>query len=520
MNLSGPRFTGILSVRPTGFIFLLTVILLFGGLGRAPVYILDEARNAQAAREMLQRRDFIVPTFNGRLRAHKPPIHYYFMALAYSVFGVSAFAARFFSAVMGVLTIFVTGYFVRRYVNSRSALRTVAVLLASTHFLFEFRLAVPDPYLIFFVGSGIFCFFAYTRERAVGWLLLSALAAGLAVLAKGPMALLLPGCALAGWLLTTGQAKILFSWNILLFLSIVLVIALPWYIAVHLATQGAFTREFFLQHNIGRFEQAMEGHGGNFMMVPLFVVLGLLPFSVWLPETVRQRQLFGGHPLFVLAGWVTAVTIVFFGISGTKLPNYPMICYPFVALLIGQSLAQATTRRYPLLLLLAVALLLLAGAGLIIQTDPAVRMARHWAFIFIIPVIAAAMALWVSKRQGLQPALLVVFAGYLAFNVLGLGFTYPAIYRQNPVSKTLPLLKAKHIYAYKIYNPAYNFYLDSPVTMLHDEKALARLLAQKKNAIVLSRESELPSAGSVPFRVLAKEKDLFERPTTVVFTGR
>ena len=56
--------------------------LLFSGLGKTPIYILDEARNAQCAREMLQRKDFVIPTFNNELRQQKPPLHFYAMMTA------------------------------------------------------------------------------------------------------------------------------------------------------------------------------------------------------------------------------------------------------------------------------------------------------------------------------------------------------------------------------------------------------------------------------------------------------
>ena len=90
------------------WLFIIAAVLLFTGIGSTPMYILDEARNAQAAREMMERNDWIVPTFNGELRPHKPPLHYYFMQLAYRAFGMNAFAARFFSAVFGWLTLWIT----------------------------------------------------------------------------------------------------------------------------------------------------------------------------------------------------------------------------------------------------------------------------------------------------------------------------------------------------------------------------------------------------------------------------
>ena len=73
--------------------------------GAYPLYILDEAKNSEAAREMLISGNFWEPTFNESLRTDKPPLHYFFMMLSYSLFGVGPFAARFFSAIAGAFTV-------------------------------------------------------------------------------------------------------------------------------------------------------------------------------------------------------------------------------------------------------------------------------------------------------------------------------------------------------------------------------------------------------------------------------
>ena len=52
----------------------LSALLLFPGLGKTPLWIYDEVRNAECAREMYERGDWIVPTFNGGLRTLKPPL--------------------------------------------------------------------------------------------------------------------------------------------------------------------------------------------------------------------------------------------------------------------------------------------------------------------------------------------------------------------------------------------------------------------------------------------------------------
>ena len=134
------------------FAFLLYTI----NNGAFSIYILDEAKNTECAREMFEKGDWIVPTFNYNLRTDKPPLHYFFVMGSFKLFGVNEWAARFFSGVFGALTILITFLYTRRFANRKTALWTVFALLASVHLCIQFHLAVPDPYLIFFLPGAFF----------------------------------------------------------------------------------------------------------------------------------------------------------------------------------------------------------------------------------------------------------------------------------------------------------------------------------------------------------------------------
>jgi 4-amino-4-deoxy-L-arabinose transferase-like glycosyltransferase len=505
-------------------LFLVAAVLLWAGLGRAPVYILDEAKNAQAAREMMERHDWIVPTFNAELRPHKPPLHYYFMWAAYRMFGVNAASARFFSALMGWLTIFSTWAFAKRFINAGTAFWAAVALTCSTHFLFEFHLAVPDPYLIFFITAGLFTFYAFIRENRFYWLLLSAISLGLASLAKGPVALALPSLAALIWLLFQRRWKQLFSPKWLVYAAVVALVAVPWYVVVHRATNGAFTRGFFLEHNINRFEKPMEGHGGLFILVPLFVLIGLLPLSVFTGEAVKKWRVYASTELATLSACVVTVFVVFFAVSGTKLPNYPMPCYPFAAVLLGfwidKSIRETSRgKSYPFILLTVLNTILLIGAFIGLGIEPAVKDISYWALVLLVPVLASAFSLYQYKKAGLQTALTGLVAGYIVFNALFMMVAYPAIYRRNPIAKTRHLLPvAEPAYAYKEYNPAYNFYLQRPVIVLSTPAAVRQVLLAHPDALILSRENYLEELNGLPVKVLARERDLFEYPVTVVLS--
>src|SRR5690606_22813978 len=177
--------------------------------------ILDEAKNAEAAREMFVNNDWLVPTFNGELRTDKPPLHYWFMMISYKLFGVSAFSARLLSAVFGVLPILSTFHYTKKFLNRKIAILTTFTLCSSIFFMQEFHLAVPDPYLIFFVSFALFEFYDFYLNNKLVDRFAFYFALGLGTLAKGPVAIALPGLIALVFLLTKRD----FNWRTLIRLN-------------------------------------------------------------------------------------------------------------------------------------------------------------------------------------------------------------------------------------------------------------------------------------------------------------
>ncbi len=81
-------------LRHQAWIVLVAGIVFFAGLGRPRLWDDDESKNARCAQEMLDRGDWVVPTFDFRLRPDKPALFYWLAMISYNLFGVSEFAAR------------------------------------------------------------------------------------------------------------------------------------------------------------------------------------------------------------------------------------------------------------------------------------------------------------------------------------------------------------------------------------------------------------------------------------------
>ena len=505
-------------------LIFLSAILFFPSLGKMPLWIYDEVRNAECAREMWERNDVVVPTFNGELRALKPVLHYYFMWAGYDIFGLNEWGARFFSAVFGLLTIMLTYFYVAKYSTRFKAFICCCVLLASTHFLFEFRMSVPDPYLIFLNTLSLFAFYQYFKERTLSPLIIGSIAFGLGILAKGPVALALPGLSILVWLIWERDWKKIFHPHILLAAVIVLAVALPWYIAVHYATDGAWTRGFFIDNNLGRFSEPMEGHGGLFIIVPLFILLGLLPYSIFIGESVKEFKSQLNHSFFKLAFVVMLVFTVFYSISGTKLPNYPMPCYPFVAIVLGNFISDAyqnkiKSRLYPFIILLIINIVIPIGLYLGIKNEVELKGLENEAFITIMLPIAAITSLFLYRKKGFKMAVTALMIFYTLFNLVFFNYLYPAIYINNPLSKTInEVKKYDTVIGYKIFHPSFTFYLKDRVKVFDDRDSLALFLKGNK-ALILSRLNLTNELDSLHLKTVAAHHDLFESHTTVLMTN-
>lgn len=508
--------------RPSYFwwLFALLAFLLLFRLGATPIYILDEAKNAECAREMMQHNDFIVPTFNGELRTDKPPLHYFFMMAAYKMFGTTEFAARFFSAIMGLLTVLVMYQYTKRLFNAFAAFCAALVLVCSTHFLFEFRLSVPDPYLIFFITLGLFSAFTWLQENNRTQLYIAAAALGLATLAKGPVAIALPGLCVLTWIILNKKWKTAFTWHLIPAFILLSAIAVPWYVAVDKATNGEWTKGFFIDNNLNRFSDPQEGHGGFFLLTLIFMVVGLLPFISFIGEAVKQRRKIFTNSLVKFSAIVTVVFLIFFSLASTKLPNYAMPCYPFAAVVLGSFIAsllnkEIASKKYPYYILLVFTLIVpVAGYFAIAQEAEAKDVNWLPLFLLVTPLIfittAFARTTWERKIK-------IIFLSYCIFNIIGLQYVYPLLYNQNPVAKTIDIVKQyPNVYCYNILNSGYRFYMDKNIPRTYEASVLSHWLDSTKNAIVITRTDYLDSLKGLPLQEIARHHDIFELPTTVI----
>jgi 4-amino-4-deoxy-L-arabinose transferase-like glycosyltransferase len=333
-----------------GHYVLLTLVwagLFLPNLGGPSLWDIDEGNNAECAHEMYQSGNFIVPTFNYKLRVDKPVLLYWLQALAYHVCGTNEGSARLPSALASLLAVWTTYELGRRLFGVFAALLAAIVLASSVAFCVAGHFANPDALLNLCTLLSLWCFWNHYTRR--GWWLWGAGAAcALGVLAKGPVALVLPTATTFLFLLVRRELRRFLDSRLLGAALIFILVAVPWYVWVGVETKGEWLVGFFWKHNVQRAVGVMENHRGPFYYYVLVLIAGLMPWSVFLGPTLwyafrrgvktetDDRTQTGKR--FLLC-WV-AVWLLFFTAARTKLPNYILPLYPAMALLTASFLDE------------------------------------------------------------------------------------------------------------------------------------------------------------------------------------
>jgi len=483
--------------------------------------MLDEAKNAGSAAEMIRRHDYFVPTFNGEFH-DKPALQYFFMIAGYKLFGVNAFGARIFSVVMGILSVMSIYWFSARVLNKQAAFFASLIYIGSLQMAVQFRLAVPDPYLLFCLTTGWFCFYLGYKTKDSKYLYAFYALVGLGFLAKGPIAFALPGLSILIFLLSQREltVKKLSELRLIPGAVITLIVALPWYIGSGIATNWEWPRYFFFTHNIDRYVNTFEGHSGFTFDVVVIAIAALLPSSVFIPQAVvlaiRNRR---ENPFFALALSISMAVLGFFFFSKTLLPSYPAPCIPFLAILLGyyvqQQSTSTTSMKVSAIAALIICLAIPVAAYVALDQDPLLApLSDRWMLFLVVP-IGAIIALYFVIDNKVSKAMYAWTGSFMLLLLLVFTWLLPQVDAQNPVAKSKEIVKGDVAY-YKRVNSSFVFYYQKPIPKLEDPEQVRAFIMEHPEATIISTMSDWKEIPPADFKIVFRSKDLFESPESIV----
>jgi 4-amino-4-deoxy-L-arabinose transferase-like glycosyltransferase len=307
----------------------------------------DEGRYAEIPREMLARGEWIVPYLQGEPYLDKPPLMYWLVMGSFRIFGEHDWSARLIPAMAIQGCILIAYLFGRRSLGERAAFWGALALSLAPGFVSVGRLLVLDGLLAFCVTLSIFTAFEAVRGDHFrwGWWLVSAIACGLGILTKGPIALLLlaPPLFAHQWLT---QSSTVIGWRRwMIYAAVIMAVVLPWYLMMMLRVP-TFARYFFWEQNVVRFFSPFDHQRPVWFYGPV-LLLGLLPGSLLAIPFARfllsgnEREASIRSPalgfMLLAGGWC----LLFFTLSGCKLPTYILPAFPFLALSLGVYFVQS-----------------------------------------------------------------------------------------------------------------------------------------------------------------------------------
>lgn len=316
------------AVRP-GIAFSLMAaaifIAFFWNLGAVPLYDLDEGAFSEATREMLASGNYITPHRDGEPRYDKPVLIYWLQALSVKLGGLDELSLRLPSALAASLWAWALYLFARPRLDATGATVAVLLMINSLQVGIIAKAATADALLNLWLALALFDIYRYAEQpsrtrpwRCYLWM-------GLGFLTKGPVAVLFPFLISLVYFLSLHRFR---DWLRALFdplgWLLFLVLVLPWHLAIYLDSGTGFFESFYLHHNLGRYEDAIHGHGGFPFYYVVVVPLILLPFSGWFLHLL-PRVPGGLKDPFDRFLWLWfAAVVLFFSFSGTQLPHYAL----------------------------------------------------------------------------------------------------------------------------------------------------------------------------------------------------
>lgn len=455
-----------------GLPFFIVFIAFFANLGGVPLFDLDEGAFAEATREMLLSGNFAATYLDGEPRYDKPIFSYWMQAISISLFGLNEWAIRLPSAIAGSLWVYVGYRFAKQQFNPTTALYFAVMMSLVLWVMIIARAGTADAWLNLFITLTVINIWRYQQSPEKRHLLATYFWMALGVLTKGPVAILVPLLTAVISFVIQKKHKLLLTalFNPLGWLVLIAVVS-PWLIMVYQEQGVGFFYGFIFEHNVNRFSQTKEQHGGQWFYFVLLLPVILLPFSAACFSLIKRLKEIVKSPLeqFLLI-WFTVV-FVLVSVSQTQLPHYVLYGITGLVLVIAHHRKQLLNRAWHFSLPLGfmafcTALPLLIPQFINDKMNYEMELLRQYTQYFdtqyliicaVLLIAAFAMAFYSKWTVTKRLVAIGVLQAVMVFNVVIEGI---AGLQQDPIVNAAELSRKqqKSVVAYLIKMPSFSVY--------------------------------------------------------------
>ena len=506
--------------------------VFFLALGANSIWDANEAFYVETPRQMVERGDYITPSFNDAERLNKPVLSYWIVAGLYQVFGVSVGVERLAIA-LGAMGILAAAFLIGRALRSTTTGVLAALMLATApRLVMHARRIFIDIHITAFMGLTLACFVLAERHpnHRRRYLLLMYVCMGLGVLIKGPIAVVLPAVVCALWFTTERRWSDVRRMALLPGAAIVLAIVVPWYAALVVRHGWAPVTGFFLGENVDRYLTSMvPGDARPFWWYIPVLFSDLFPWAPLLVVplvTAAPRWGRGAAAPDVAGGirrllwwWVVGIVAVF-SLSQTKQDLYIFPIVPAVAVLVADALVQFEFGRHHRglkILLALVAGVSIAAGALIAHLFRSGAYALDGASLASALLVAGgALTLACLGLARERTAVLSLAATFVLFNYAFVSMVLPSVERFKPTPAFAEVIARQgepgdRVGSYHYMLPSLVYYAGRPVAEL-DTPEQVRDFSSRPGAWLMvragSRFAEVQQA--VPGLCVAARRPVFD----------
>lgn len=311
-------------------IVFIGILLFIPFNGSVHLFDWDEINFAESAREMIMTGDYSTVRINFIPFWEKPPLFIWMQVISMDFFGINEFAARLPNAICGVLTLLILFEIGKKLKNLNFGLIWALAYGASILPFLYFKSGIIDPWFNLFIFSSLYFAFNHISLREQNLksfksAIVSAGILGLAVLTKGPVAILLFGITFLLFLFLEHKLQFLKWIDILVFAVVLILTGGAYHIYQLLSGNWQLVYDFF-KYQIRLMKTEDAGHGGSILYHPLVLFVGVFPTSI-LALNAFFKKSNSNNDYRRLMVILFFVVLVIFSLVKTKIVHYSSLCY-------------------------------------------------------------------------------------------------------------------------------------------------------------------------------------------------